>query len=878
MNRPQATHSTSVLRLERIRRNWRQQDLAEHLGTTIATVKRWEQGSQLPGPYFRVKLCDLFGKSAEDLGLIPDEPSISPSISEDAAPFCLPFLRNPYFTGREHLLAHLHDLLTRQPTRAALTQAYSVHGLGGIGKTQLAVEYAYHYRSSYRAVLWMQAETQASIMASFGQMATALRVMQPTEAHDPHIVAAVLAWLNTHAGWLLICDNVEDLSLVKPFLPASDQGALLFTSRLPSLGNLARPLALPPLTTGEGAGFLLARTSHEQDATHDAQEQEAAHAIAEVMGGLPLALEQAGAYIQATQCHLTDYLRLFQQAPDHLLDTHEPGHDHPLSVRRTFLLAFVQVAQRHPVAADLLTVCAFLAPEAIPESVFLQGAASLGLEGLNSHPLAFEEAIKHLLTYSLIQRNASAHTITVHRLVQAVLLAQLSQSDRQLWQRRVVEAMEHLFPVNYKTQQDYLTLGEQLLPHAQTCLALTGDGDIISVRLQIHVAAYLVHRGRYSEAEAIYGQAIQQEERLLGPEHPLNAEALLGLARLFQEQGNYPQAEPLYEQAVSISEQAFGPDHPETATSLVGLGILYRKQGKYQQAIACFERAVQIVEQALGTDHPQVVTPLNGLGIILMHQGKYQQSAQYLERAVRIVAQAFGPEHPQVAASLSNLGTLYLDQGDYQQAAPYLEQVLRILEQSLGPDHPRVAGALHNLGALYFEQGNYQQATHYLERALDIWEQVLDAENADTAATLSGMGDISTHQGHYKLAETYYGRALHIWEHISGRDHLSVAYALSGLANLSMAQGHYEQAEVSLQRALSIRQQHLIPQHPELAETLHDLAHLRYLQGRVIEAISLYQQALAIREQVYSPAHPKTQDTQEALQRLMQEMQQAQDI
>src|SRR5215472_13754627 len=200
MNRPHVTHPTSVLRQERIRRNWRQQDLAEQLGTTVATIQRWEQGSQQPGPYFRVKLCDLFGKSAEELGLLATAaPSVLPA-SEDATAWCLPFLRNPYFTGREHLLAQVHTLLSRQPTRAALTQAYGVQGLGGIGKTQLAVEYAHQYRNTYRAVLWMQAETHASILASFGPMAAALRLTTPPDADAPKVVAAVLSWLNTHAG------------------------------------------------------------------------------------------------------------------------------------------------------------------------------------------------------------------------------------------------------------------------------------------------------------------------------------------------------------------------------------------------------------------------------------------------------------------------------------------------------------------------------------------------------------------------------------------------------------------------------------------------------------------------------------------------------
>jgi tetratricopeptide (TPR) repeat protein/transcriptional regulator with XRE-family HTH domain len=865
MNRPHDVSSITPLRRERIRRNWRQQDLAEQLGTTVATVKRWEQGSHLPGPYFRVKLCALFGKSAEELGLIPD--TIPSPAAEDISPFCLPFLRNPYFTGRESLLAHLHAMLAQQPAKAALTQAYSVHGLGGIGKTQLAVEYAYQYRRAYRAVLWMQAETQASVMASFGQMATALRLTTPGEAHDLTMVASVLSWLNAHGGWLLICDNVEDLALLKPFLPTCDQGALLFTSRMPSLGTLAQPLILPPLSTKEGAAFLLARTILPD---WDAQEQEAARAITELMGGLPLALEQAGAYIQATQCRLSDYLHLFKSMPDRLLDTHEPGHDHPLSVMRTFMLACDQVARHNAQAMELLTVCAFLAAEAIPEQLFLDGAASLGWSELPANRMDFEEAIKELLSYALVQRSASTRTITVHRLVQAVLLARLSTAERHTWGRRVIEVMERHFPAEYTTQQDALMVGEQLLPHAHSCLALTEDEEVEvpRIRLLLHMAAYLLQRGRYGEAEACCEQAQQQGERLLGSAHPLIAEAVLGLAQVQRDQGHFAQAEPLYEQAMSLYAQTVGEEHAEMATCLNSFGALYEEQGKYPQATVCFERARSILERVLGPEHPRVATSLGSLGIVCARQGHYQQAIHYYERALCILERSLGAEHPQVAKTYNNLGVLHTEQGQYPQAARYLEQALHIREHTLGPEHPYIAQTFLNLGFLAENQGEYQQAKRFLERALDIWEKQPDAEHPEVAHALTSLGNIARQQGHDVQATAYYERALYIYEQSSGPDHPFVASPLNGLAELAVAQARYEQADVYFQRALLAYHQHQIVQHPNLAEILHDLAHLRQLQGRTDEALALYQQAQAMCEQIYGPHHPKTEANNQAIHQL----------
>ncbi|HET8842670.1 MAG TPA: FxSxx-COOH system tetratricopeptide repeat protein [Ktedonobacteraceae bacterium] len=874
------SHSASPnyrLRQERIRRNWRQQELADLLGIAPVTVSRWEGGTQQPSLYYREKLCAFFGKSPEELGLVLEKPILL----EGASVWNVPFPRNPFFTGRDWILTHLHTLLTSEPTFAALTQAYSFHGLGGIGKTQLAVEYAYQYHREYDAVLWVEAETQTSLTSSFMALAEVLALPEQAEEDQNKVVAAVQRWFNKHQHWLLIFDNVEDITLLKPFLPVSNRGAMLLTTRLQTLGTLAQRMELPLMTMQEGSDFLLTRTSHfrhgETCQSIDLREMAAAQQIVTQMGGLPLALEQVGAYIEATRCSLSDYLSLFQVGSQRLLAEHGASRDHPLSVSRTFLLAFERLEQRDAAAADLLTACAFLAPEAIPETLFLEGASSLGatFEMLARDRLAFEEAIKVLLSYSLIQRDASMHTLTIHRLVQVVLKGRLSSAERSGWSGRIAGAMTRLFPSDEDTQTDYWRTCEQLLSHALVCLNYNeheDKPDELALPLMSHVAIYLTKRARYTEAEPLFTRVVQVGEHVLGPQHSVIAEALNGSGRLRYEQGKDELAESLFLQSLHIWEQALGSDYPQVAYPLINLGNLYCQQGKYEQAEPLYERALRVREQALGPDHALVAYPLNNLGNLFYLIGKYEQAEPLYERALRIREQALGPDHPQLAYTLTCLGELYRQQRQDERAEALLERALYIWEQALGPDHPQLAYPLNNLGELYRQQGKYEQAEPCYEQALHIREQALGPDHPQLAYPLNNLGELYRQQGKYERAESLYRRASRIWEQALGPDHPQLAYPFNGLANLYRAQGQYEQAEPLYQRALSLRQRHLGPLHPDVGETLYDLACLRQMQYRIPEALSLFQQALVTRERSLGAHHPHTLKTRNDLLELFEQM------
>ncbi len=803
--------------------------LAAKLDVHRNTVSKWERGVCLP----ESKTLVLELAHQLRLDMYNTQRLLEASLTALSPYWHVPYPRNPFFTGRDAILHHLHEMLGYEQT-AVLSQAYALSGLGGIGKTQIAIEYTYRYAHDYAAILWVGAENRESILSSFTAFADLLRLPERQDHDQDRVIAAVKLWLTSHREWLLIFDNVEDIGLLKTVLPTARCGAILLTTRQQEVGITAPTLILDTMTPEEGLQLLLSRVNRGKPiASPNAlspEETQAAREIVGIMDGLPLALDQAGAYIAETQCSLSDFLHLFRTSHLRLLEERNAHTDHPLSVSRTFALAFEQIHRSNASAADFLTVCAFLASEAIPEAFFIEGAMHLGpvMELLASDPFQFNAVVKALLMYSFLQRNAATRTVTIHRLVQAVLKGSLSEADQRTWAARVIRAMAHLFPPE-KTHADYWQACERLLPHALACITLSDQWNDVPehVILMSSVATYLSNRARFVEAKPLFQRALRIWEQALGLEHPLVADALHGLATLYRQQGKYAQAEPLFQRALVIREQI---SSPEVGSSLNNLAILYSQQGKYEQAEPLFQRAVYTWEQALG------------------------------------------PEHPKVVYSLTNLAALYKEQGKYEQAEPLFQRALRIWEQALGPEHPQVSFPLSNLAELYFEQGKYEQVEQLFQRVLDIREQALGPEHPQVAFPLKGLAELYREQGKYKEAEALYQRTLQIREQALGTEHPLVAEPLIGLAALSCERGQYEQAEILYQRALALRQQHLGPQHPDVAQSLHHLAHFHQVQQQTAEALSLYQQALALYEGTLGPRHPKTRATHTAYTHLLRDL------
>ena len=578
----------------------------------------------------------------------------------------VPYERNPFFTGRRDTLHLLHEALTSTKS-AALTQAIS--GLGGIGKTQTALEYVYCYHREYQAIFWIRASSREELIEDLMQLAHVIPLLQQHEQDQQGLLLAVKQWLQSHTNWLLIVDNADDLNMVKEYLPTHTAGHILLTTRSQAVRSLARKVELTTLPLEESVLFLLKRSGFiGQDETsleHVAATTRAtAEAIAKALGYLPLALDQAGAYMEETETSLTNYLTLYQHEHKALLTRRGGLGENHAPVATTWSLAFHHLATSNPAAIDLMRLCAFLAPDAIAEEMLLQGAhhVSTLLQQAASKPIAWDHVIEDLGRYSLLHRQSESQSLSLHRLVQSVLSDEMDVFTREHWTHVAIRVVSEVFPFNevapWRQSQRYILDALTSLEHADQFQM----EPLEATHLRFNVASYFHNRGQYVSAQALYEQVLRIREQQLGVEHLDTLYTRHNLARLYADQGKYEQAQALYEQVLRSAEQQLGVEHPDTLTTHHNLASLYADQGKYEQAQALYEQILRSREQQLGVEHPDTLSTRHNLAILYADQGKYDQAQTHFEQVLRSREQQLGVEHPDTLNTRHKLASLYKDQ------------------------------------------------------------------------------------------------------------------------------------------------------------------------------------------------------------------------
>jgi tetratricopeptide (TPR) repeat protein len=639
------------------------------------------------------------------------------------------------FTGRAAALDAIGAALERG-AKTAITQATAVHGLGGIGKSTLAREFARAaaVAGRYSGVWWLRAEkskdsaTWDGIEQGLADLRTVLYPGLEPPKERAKAARDTLNFLSSggfEKPWLLVYDNVDDEEVLDTWAPPANVQVLM-TSRHRNWGGEVVPVEVEEWELDEAIRYL-----REASGRGDLADAALTH-IANELGRLPLALSHAAAYLKRNRAvtadtYLSELSRRMKEAPK--------GAAYKASVFATFQLAIEQVEAEAPGGRAVLSLAAFYAPDNIPEELFKQAPEIYppALRPVAASEARLAEAISALDYLSLVDFDPATRTFSVHRLVQAAardaLTGQAASGDAG-WIAAAVKACNAICPIS---DFEHWKAYERLLPHAHAAAGLAGDETGAPLASVLNALGLYLHaQAAYDEAEPLCERALAIWEKALGPEHPEVARALHNVARLYLARAAYAEAEPLCERALAIVEKALGPDHPDVALAQNNLAELYSNQGAYELAKPLLERALAIWEKALGPNHPDVAAALNNLAGLYRAQGAYERAKPLLERALDIRERALGPNHPDLAAALNNLAGLYHAQGAYERAKPLLERALAIWEKALGPNHPDVAAALNNLAGLYRARGAYERARPLFERALAVWEKALGPEHPDT--------------------------------------------------------------------------------------------------------------------------------------------------
>ncbi|GFF44496.1 nephrocystin-3 [Aspergillus udagawae] len=788
------------------------------------------------------------------------------------------------FVGHEAELDSLWDFL--QPEGSPMQKRAILHGLGGIGKTQLAVQFARIHKFDFTAIFWLNGKDEKTLIQSLASFLPKLPGIQLTQSaknekeREAH-ARQVLEWLSVEGNfkWLLIFDNVDQYAPsqaenregydISHYFPVVDQGSIIITTRLPQLRDLGKPLPVRGLSLEEGVQLLLyssgSMTKEDTEATSVINE--VARKLANRLNGLPLAIVMAGSFISQTGVSFARYLQLYEQSFSELLSEMSPlRHYSQGDIRTTWRISYLEIQKRDASAAKLLLLISAFHNRDIWFELVESGLnyvdAPPWFRQVASNAFKFLKTMRTLIEFSLIETKEDG-SYAMHPVVQdwcRHILGETGEENKLTMKAIALASVGYTVPL--RSERQYWLLQQRLLLHADqmgeaiaNVAVFVQDPTLLKAIQQ--VGNLYFDQGKLRDAEAMYQHALTGFMQVLGPDHASTLGAMHSLGSLYNDQGKFNEAEQFYQKALAGYETKLGHDHPDTLTTIHYLGDLYRDQGKLQNAELMYQRALVGREKRLGPCDMNTLSTVGSLANTYRDLDKFDDARKLYERALRGQEKALGPDHTATLRTVSNLGELYRNQGLLDKAEILYKRALTGYEKSLGAKHAHTLTATLNLGDLYKDQGKLDESEKIYNRAVTGYTHALGPAHTFTLTSVQCLGELYSQKGNLELAQAMYQRVFRERESILGPTHADTLESLSCLVNAYLNQNKLDEVE-ALYRETLASYLALSPNNIHAMNTLRRLGDLYFDQCRLKDAHGAYQQALTGYTTALGPVHPTT--------------------
>ncbi|KAJ0419197.1 hypothetical protein BJY00DRAFT_314265 [Aspergillus carlsbadensis] len=668
------------------------------------------------------------------------------------------------FIGREDDLNHLWDYL--QPRSSQNRRVAVLHGLGGIGKTQLAIHFARKHQNNFTAIFWLSGKDRSALVSSLSSCLPRI-LGQPVDnkvkdKEAEQSARQVLQWLAMPGNnrWIIIFDNIDQYAPlpdyntcgydIREFFPKADHGSIIITSRVQEIIEVGKSFPVQKLMQKDAVQLFLQSSGFSGQDITQAEAEQGIITLMNQLDGLSLAIVLAGAFIRETGTSIKEYLQLYQSAWSELQSQAAPKCQcQQDNILETWKITYEEIQKRNPTAATLLLLLASFNNQDIWYELVECGLncsdPPVWFKKAVSSKLAFKATIKMLIGFSLVETKQLEGSYTIHPVVQdwCSHIAALENRTVQLYELALISVG---YFVPSQDDRDYLRLQQRLLPHAN----------------------YLIQRERLNWPDdklAIWG-------------------AFNGLGDLYSYQGNLKEAEEMYQQALAGYKKAVGPDHTSTLDIVNNLGILYFIQGKLEEAEAMYQRALAGYKKAVGPDHTSTLDTVHNLGVFYFNHGNLKKAEEMYQRALTGYGKAVGPDHMSTLATVYNLGNLYKDQGKLKEAGEMYQRALAGYKKAVGPDHMSTLDTVNNLGIVYKVQGKLEEAEAMYQQALAGKENAVGPDHTSTLATVYNLGTLYKDQGKLEEAREMYQRALAGYKKALGPHHSKTRMASESLASL----------------------------------------------------------------------------------------------